>query len=86
MIGTDCPALSAAHLREAARTLGDNHAAAIPAEDGGYVLIGMKQPAQEVFAGIDWGSKRAMSQSRQRLAAMGWRWSEPDLLWDVDLP
>lgn len=86
VIGTDCPALSAAHLRESARGLDDNDAVAIPAEDGGYVLIGMKQPAPELFAGIDWGSERVMSQTRQRLAAMGWRWSEPDLLWDVDLP
>lgn len=86
VIGTDCPALTAAHLREAARALGDNDAVAIPAEDGGYVLIGMQAPAPELFAGIDWGSERVMAQTRQRLAALGWRWSEPDLLWDVDLP
>lgn len=86
VIGTDCPALGATHLRESARALDDNDAVVIPAEDGGYVLIGMKQPAPELFAGIDWGSERVMSQTRQRLAAMGWRWSEPDPLWDVDLP
>jgi rSAM/selenodomain-associated transferase 1 len=86
VIGTDCPALGAAHLRAAARALGDNDAVLIPAEDGGYVLIGMKRPAPEPFAAIDWGSDRVMTQTRQRLAALGWRWSEPDLLWDVDLP
>lgn len=86
VIGTDCPALSAAHLREAARALDDNDAVAIPAEDGGYVLIGMQRPAPELFAGIDWGSDRVMLQTRQRLATMGWQWSELDLLWDVDLP
>ena len=86
VIGTDCPALSAAHLRKAAKALDDNDAVVIPAEDGGYVLIGMKEPAPEVFAGIAWGSESVMSQTRQRLAAMEWRWSEPVLLWDVDLP
>jgi rSAM/selenodomain-associated transferase 1 len=86
VIGTDCPALSTAHLRDSARALDDNDAVVIPAEDGGYVLIGMKKPAPEVFAGLDWGSERVMSQTRQRLGAIGWRWSEPDLLWDVDLP
>lgn len=86
VIGTDCPALSAAHLREAARALTDNDAVAIPAEDGGYVLIGMQKSAPELFAGIDWGSDQVMFQTRQRLTTMGWQWSEPDLLWDVDLP
>lgn len=86
VIGTDCPALSAAHLRKAAKALDDNDAVVIPAEDGGYVLIGMKERAPEVFAGIAWGSERVMSQTRQRLAAKEWRWSEPALLWDVDLP
>jgi rSAM/selenodomain-associated transferase 1 len=86
VIGTDCPAMNAAHLRQAARTLGDNDAVVIPVEDGGYALIGMQAPSPELFAGIDWGSDRVMSQTRQRLTAMGWQWSEPDLLWDVDLP
>lgn len=86
VIGTDCPALGAAQLRESARALGGNDAVVIPAEDGGYVLIGMKTPAPEAFAGVDWGSARVMAQTRQRLAALGWRWHEADPLWDVDLP
>ena len=86
VIGTDCPALDAAHLCESARALGDHDAVVIPAEDGGYVLIGMKTPAPEAFAGVDWGSARVMAQTRQRLAALGWRWQEADPLWDVDLP
>ena len=86
VIGTDCPALGAAHLRESARALGGNDAVVIPAEDGGYVLVGMKTPAPEAFAGVDWGSARVMAQTRQRLAALGWRWQEADPLWDVDLP
>lgn len=86
VIGTDCPAMRPMHLRKAAQVLGESDAVAIPVEDGGYALIGTQKPAPELFAGIDWGSERVMSQTRQRLASMGWRWSEPDLLWDVDLP
>lgn len=84
VIGTDCPMLGAAHLREAARSLADREAVLIPVEDGGYVLIGMKTPAAGAFAGIDWGSARVMAQTRQSLAALGWRWAELDTLWDVD--
>lgn len=86
VIGTDCPVLSAAHLRAAARSLADRDAVLIPVEDGGYVLIGMKTPAAGAFSGIDWGSPQVMAQTRQGLAAMGWRWDEQATLWDVDRP
>lgn len=86
VIGTDCPALSSMHLRDAAKSMDKDDAVVIPAEDGGYVLIGMKAPAAEIFAGIDWGSDHVMVQTRKRLATIGWCWNEPDPLWDVDLP
>lgn len=86
VIGTDCPALSAAHLREAARSLAKRDAVLIPVEDGGYVLIGMKVPSAGAFAGIDWGTPQVMAQTRQALAALGWRWEELATLWDVDRP
>ena len=86
VIGTDCPALSAAQLRHAADSLRDHDAVAFPAEDGGYVLIGMKAPARELFVGVDWGTYRVMSQTRQHLFTLGWRWTEPANLWDVDRP
>lgn len=84
VIGTDCPVLSAAHLREAARSLAERDAVLIPVEDGGYVLIGMKTPAAGAFAGIDWGTPQVMAQTRRSLAALGWRWAELATLWDVD--
>lgn len=84
VIGTDCPVLGAAQLRAAARALADRDAVLIPAEDGGYVLIGMKTPAAGAFAGIDWGSSRVLGQTRQALDALGWRRAELPALWDVD--
>lgn len=86
VIGTDCPVLTPALLRRAADALRDGDAVVLPAEDGGYVLIGMRRAATEVFADVDWGSDRVMAQTRQRLWALDWRWSEPATLWDVDLP
>lgn len=86
VIGTDCPVLNAAHLREGARSLADHDAVLIPVEDGGYVLIGMKAPSAAAFSAIDWGTSQVMAQTRQSLAAMGWRWTELSTLWDVDRP
>ncbi len=71
-------------LRQAAASLDQDDATVIPAEDGGYVLIGMRQPSPRVFADIDWGSGKVMAQTRERLSEIGWRWSEFTPLWDVD--
>lgn len=84
VIGTDCPALGPAHLQAAAAALAAYQAVVIPAEDGGYVLIGMRQPSRRVFAGINWGSAKVMTQTRERLLETGWQWSELPSLWDVD--
>ncbi len=87
VIGTDCPALTPAHLCSAAKCLADgNEAVFYPAEDGGYVLVGLRQPQPRVFADVLWSSEQVMAQTRQRLLELGLRWSELELLWDVDRP
>ena len=87
LIGTDCPALQPAHFTTAASLLRDGHDAVfIPAEDGGYVLVGLRQAQPRLFENIDWGSGQVMAQTRDRLAGLGLRWAEPLTLWDVDRP
>jgi hypothetical protein len=87
LIGTDCPALAVEHLEAAARLLcGGRDAVFIPAEDGGYVLVGLRTPQPRLFEDIDWGSERVMAQTRKRLIELGLSWGEPATLWDVDRP
>lgn len=86
VIGTDCPAMSVGHLRDAARLLDKRDAVVIPVEDGGYALLGIRRPSPELFVNVDWGSERVMAQTRQRLATMALSWSELESLWDVDRP
>jgi uncharacterized protein len=87
LIGTDCPALTVDTLRAAAAALAQGEDAVfIPAEDGGYVLIGLARPVAALFHGVAWGSDRVMDESRQRLRAAGLRWRELAPLWDVDRP
>jgi hypothetical protein len=57
-----------------------------PAEDGGYVLVGLRRPQPALFEAIDWGSDRVMAQTRARLKQLGLRCSEMPTLWDVDEP
>lgn len=87
VIGSDCPALTPAHLQQAARSLHEgSDAVLIPAEDGGYVLIGLRTPDVRVFQCIDWGQDCVLAQTRTRLRELGWRWDELETLWDVDRP
>jgi rSAM/selenodomain-associated transferase 1 len=86
IIGTDCPLLSAEILEQAATALLDHDAVLIPAADGGYVLIGLRQPNPAVFADIAWGSASVLDSTRQRLQQVGYAWAELPTLWDVDEP
>ena len=84
VIGTDCPALCADLLRQAACSLLEHDATVVPAEDGGYVLIGMRKAYHHSFQEIDWSTERVMAQTRTRMTGMNWRWREFPPLWDVD--
>jgi hypothetical protein len=87
LIGSDCPALTAQHLRTAAAALaGGDDAVLAPAEDGGYVLIGLKRAPSALFERMHWGESTVMAETRERLAALGLRWRELETLWDVDRP
>lgn len=93
LVGSDCPALQVEHLLAAAAALAgtsstaqDNAAVFIPAEDGGYVLVGLRSPEPRLFVDIEWGSAGVMAQTRRRLCQLGLPWSELPALWDVDRP
>lgn len=84
VIGTDCPLLTPADLRGAANALLTNEAVVAPAEDGGYVMIGLRQASPRVFQDIGWSSAQVMAQTRQRLAEAAYSWHEISPFWDVD--
>jgi rSAM/selenodomain-associated transferase 1 len=85
LIGTDCPALSAGHLQQASLALrSGTDAVFITTEDGGYFLVGLKQPCPALFDGIEWSTARVMAQTRNRISELGLCWQEMAQLWDVD--
>jgi rSAM/selenodomain-associated transferase 1 len=86
VIGSDCPALTPEKLREAAQALQTYEVVVAPAEDGGYVLIGLSAPDPGLFEDMAWGSALVMSETRARLARAGTRWKELETLWDIDRP
>jgi uncharacterized protein len=74
-------------LRDAAEVLrGGADAVVFPADDGGYVLIGLSRPIPELFTGMAWSTEGVMMETRQRMRHLGLSWREPAHLWDVDRP
>lgn len=87
LIGTDCPATTAENLHTAITALKQGHDCVLrPAQDGGYVLIGLSKPNQFIFQNVNWGSDKVMQTTRESLKRIVWHWHEMDTTWDVDRP
>ena len=86
LMGTDCPALSAPCIAEAAQALATHDSVLVPVADGGYVLVGLHAPCPDIFADMAWSTPGVAAVTLQRLAALGRRvWVGPTLH-DIDEP
>jgi len=86
VIGSDLPALSPGLLREAAKALESHEAVIGPARDGGYWLIGLREPMPWLFAGMPWSTAEVLPQTLARLAARGIAPALLAELADIDTP
>ena len=71
IIGTDCPTLGAGDIREAFRKLTNHDVVLGPCRDGGYYLIGLKEPKKSLFANIRWSSSAVLRETIQRAIEIG---------------
>lgn len=72
LVGSDCPGLDNEYLQLAIAALDKGVDLVFgPAEDGGYVLIGMSRHHPQVFEDIDWGSDQVLTQSLARVEREG---------------
>lgn len=87
LMGCDCPSLTERDLEVALTALHqDNEVVLAPAEDGGYVLIGLCHPQPELFDNMPWGSAQVLDQTRSRIAHSKLRHHELNEQWDLDTP
>ena len=73
LIDSDSPTVPAENFAQAVkllRRLGDRIVLG-PCDDGGYYLIGIKKPHQEIFERIDWSTERVLAQTKQRARELG---------------
>jgi uncharacterized protein len=73
LLNSDSPTLPTGYLVAAATALaapGDRVVVG-PATDGGYYLIGIKQPHQRLFQDVDWSTERVFGQTLARAEELG---------------
>ncbi len=86
LIGTDCPELDRDRLRRAAEMLAASDAVIHPAEDGGYVLLGLRRFEPSIFSSIAWSTCSVAAETIARIEALGWSLHIGDTLRDIDEP
>ncbi len=87
LVGTDTPLLDADYLARALQRLdhGDDVVMG-PAEDGGYVLLGLWRDWPSLFRDVPWGGERVAAITRERCRRQGLELYELPTLWDMDRP
>ncbi|MGJ0428045.1 TIGR04282 family arsenosugar biosynthesis glycosyltransferase [Methylobacter sp.] len=85
LMGCDCPSLTEPDLEEAITALRQDHDLVLaPAEDGGYVMIGLNRPCPELFADMTWGTSEVLAQTRACINQLQLRRHELKEQWDLD--
>jgi len=86
LIGTDCPNLQHTDIKVAFLKLQNNDVVISPAEDGGYVLIGMKKVIPELFTDIAWGTSQVFESTLRKIYLLKLSYYELPMQWDIDRP
>ena len=85
-IDSDSPTLPMGYVAEAARALATSAADVVvgPCDDGGYYLIGTRQPHPELFAAMPWSTDRVLPLTLERARGHGLRTHVLPTWFDVD--
>lgn len=86
LLGADIPDLAAHHLAAAAQDLEQVPVVVGPAGDGGYYLLGYREPVPFLFSGMEWGTASVLVETRARLDARGLACRILQTLHDCDRP
>jgi rSAM/selenodomain-associated transferase 1 len=86
VIGTDAPALGVPAIESAIDQLDRCDVVLVPAEDGGYVLIGAASHDDKLLASVPWGTKHVLASTLRNLDSLGLDYELLPECWDVDRP
>ena len=71
IVGTDVPTLPLSVYQDAIAILDRSDLALGPALDGGYYLIGLKRPAEQLFTGVPWSTDQVLAVTQQKAKTLG---------------
>ena len=86
LVGSDAPSIDNDYLNSAMGSLTEVDVVLGPALDGGYVLLGLRRFAPELFAGIHWGEHTVLVETLAVIDRLGWSYRLLDPLPDIDRP
>jgi uncharacterized protein len=84
--GADTPDLQSHHVASAIAGLETHDVVIGPAEDGGYYLIGMREPRPELFVDMPWSTEHVLPETLRRLKRLSIQPLMLELLSDCDRP
>lgn len=84
IIGSDCLELNTEIIEEAFRQLDHQDFVIGPARDGGYYLLGMRQPEYKVFQNKNWSTASVFSDTIKDIEAGAYSYALLPVLSDVD--
>lgn len=71
IVGSDIPMVAAGIINAALDCLEASDIVLGPSRDGGYYLIGMREPHQELFQEISWSTDRVYQETRDKIRRLG---------------
>lgn len=87
ILGADAPTLPQASILRAAYVLEKQYDASIVGStDGGYVLLGLKEPQEVLFHGIEWSTAYVYRETVRKALGLGLQVHEGEHHYDVDVP
>ena len=86
IIGSDAPTLDMGTIDAAFKALTHRDIVLVPAEDGGYVLLGATVQHDDMLKGIPWGTEKVLSSTLDNIVRLNFDYALVGKSWDVDRP
>ena len=71
MLDSDSPNLPSSYIKEGLSSLDETDIVLGPTDDGGYYLVGLKEPIPEMFMDIPWSTSEVTEVTKQKIAGLG---------------
>jgi rSAM/selenodomain-associated transferase 1 len=86
IIGSDAPTLDMNTIDAAFKALAHKEIVLVPAEDGGYGLLGATVQHDDMLKGVPWGTEKVLASTLDNIERLHLDYALVGKCWDVDRP